>query len=186
MTTLYTPPVPLLGFAAFSGTGKTTLLTQLLPILRRRGLRVAMIKHAHHAFDVDKPGKDSYELRKAGAAQMLIASSRRSALITENESELEPELASLLQQLNYDNLDLVLVEGFKHEHFPKVELHRKSLRHPLLFLQDPSVIALACDEAIEPSAALPVLDINQPDQVADFVCDYVAGAQTGAPRPERS
>jgi molybdopterin-guanine dinucleotide biosynthesis protein B len=170
-------PVPVLGIAAYSGTGKTTLLTKLLPLLRERGLRVAMIKHAHHTFDIDIPGKDSYELRKAGAVQTLIASGRRWALVTENETEAEPELNQLLPRLDYQNIDLVLVEGFKHERFPKIELHRKALQRPLLFLSDDSVIAIACDETLPQSNGLPVLDINQPAQLAEFIHNWVSDAK---------
>ncbi|MDA3868824.1 MAG: molybdopterin-guanine dinucleotide biosynthesis protein B, partial [Gammaproteobacteria bacterium] len=97
---------PVLGFAAYSGTGKTTLLVKVLPLLRARGLRVAMIKHAHHDFDIDQPGKDSYELRKAGAEQMLIASSYRRALMTETPAGTEPQLAELMAELNLESLDL--------------------------------------------------------------------------------
>lgn len=163
------PSVPVLGFAAFSGTGKTTLLARLIPLLRARGLRVAMIKHAHHEFDVDKPGKDSYELRKAGASQILIASSRRWALIHENEPIREPRLDELLSRLDTTGLDLVLVEGFKNERYPKIELRRRGLNRPLLFLEDPSVIALASDEDITGGHQLPVLDINDPEKIADFI-----------------
>ncbi len=174
MTSNHLPPV--LGFAAFSGTGKTTLLKQLIPLLRQRGLRIGLIKHAHHEFDVDKPGKDSYELRKAGAGQVLVASSRRWALMCDNETEEEPQLADMLRRLETQQLDLVLVEGFKHERFAKIELHREGLGHPLLFLSDNSVIALATDAEVPSAQTLPILDINNPEQIADFIqTEFIRG-----------
>ena len=103
---------PVLGFAAFSGTGKTTLLEKLIPQLTEQGIRIGMLKHAHHEFDIDTPGKDSYRLRKAGARQMLIASSRRQALMIDFETPREPRLDELITRLDLENIDLVLVEGF--------------------------------------------------------------------------
>lgn len=162
---------PVVGFAAHSGTGKTTLLKQLVPVLRARGIRVAVIKHAHHEFDTDRPDKDSYELRKAGATQMLVASSRRWALITENAEPQEPQLTELLRHIDGDAVDLVLVEGFKREPFPKIELHRSARQRPLQFLSDPSIVAVACDQAaiLPGTQSLAVLDINAPEQIADFI-----------------
>lgn len=167
------PRVPVLGFAAFSGTGKTTLLTRLLPVLKAHGLRIGMVKHAHHSFDIDQSGKDSYELRKAGAEQMLIASRNRWALMVDHESRQEPELRALLPHLDQSAIDVILVEGFKHEPIPKIELHRPSLGHPLLFPQDDSVIAVACDAPLPVETALPVLDINDPEQIARFILERV-------------
>lgn len=162
-------PCPIIGFAAYSGTGKTTLLEQVLPLLRGAGVRLAVIKHAHHDFDIDQPGKDSYRLRKAGAGQMLIASSRRSALMVENEPEREPVLAELVQQLHINDLDLIIVEGFRHEAFPKIELHRPSLGKPLLHSEDKNIIAIASDDHSAYESRLPRLDINQPEQIALFI-----------------
>lgn len=173
-------PVPLLGFAAFSGTGKTTLLRALLPLLKERGLRVGVIKHAHHTFDIDVPGKDSYELRRAGAAQMLVASRHRWALVTETPGSQEPRLAELLSYLSADTLDLVLVEGFKAETFPKIELHRPSLGHPLLCHTDPSVIAIATDAPLPDAPSLPLLDLNDPAGIMAFVVT-TTGAGLAAP-----
>jgi molybdopterin-guanine dinucleotide biosynthesis adapter protein len=168
--------IPVLGFAAFSGTGKTTLLVRLLPLLASRGLRIGMIKHAHHSFEVDTPGKDSYELRKAGAAQMLIASRQRWALMVENdEPGTEPALAELLPRLDHKALDVILVEGFKHERFPKIELYRPSLRKPLLFLEDDCVIAVASDAPLPVECPLPILDLNDPAQIVDFIFREVLG-----------
>jgi molybdopterin-guanine dinucleotide biosynthesis protein MobB len=177
--------VPLLGLAAFSGTGKTTLLRRLLPLLTARGLRVAVIKHAHHSFDLDKPGKDSYELRKAGACRMLVASRNRRALVEETPGDPEPRLAELLAGLRQDDLDLVLVEGFKHESFPKIELHRPGLGRPLLFPDDPSILAVATDGELPESTRLPVLPLNDARAIADFVVRYAAegGHRTPASTP---
>ncbi len=167
--------IPVLGFAAYSGTGKTTLLKQLLPLLRGRGLRIGMIKHAHHNFDIDTPGKDSYELRKAGANEMLIASGKRWALMVETEQEGDPVLQEMLERLDQDNLDLVLVEGFKHEEFSKIELHRPSVGKPLIFPEDPNVIAIATDAEFSQATELPILDINDIAAVAEFVTKEFLG-----------
>ena len=166
--------VPIIGFCAWSGTGKTTLLTQLLPILVAQGLKVAVIKHAHHNFDIDHPGKDSYVLREAGASQMLIASRKRMALMTEfDEDHAEPSLADALERLVMRELDLVLVEGFKHESYQKIELHRPELNKPLMFPDDPNIIAIASDgPVIENRNILPKLNLNKPEQIAQFILDY--------------
>lgn len=161
--------VPVLGIAAYSGTGKTTLLRKVLPLLRGKGLRVAVIKHAHHSFDTDVPGKDSYELRKAGAVQMLVASRHRWALVTETGDAAEPRLGELLARLDHRNLDLILVEGFKTEAFPKIELHRPSLGHPLLCSLDKTIIAVASDAAVAVGPTVQVLDLNQPEQITEFI-----------------
>jgi len=163
---------PVLGFAAFSGTGKTTLLKQLIPSLADRGIRVGVIKHAHHNFDIDQPGKDSYELRKAGARQMLVASSRRWALMTEADNGTEPRLDDLIGRLDLDNIDLVLVEGFKHVPFSRIELHRPALGHPLLYPDDNSVIAVATDTPVD-TGSLPWLDINDAAAVTEFVLTWL-------------
>jgi molybdopterin-guanine dinucleotide biosynthesis adapter protein len=165
--------LPVLGFAAYSGTGKTTLLTQLIPILREKGLRIAMIKHAHHRFDVDKPGKDSYELRKAGASQMLICSSRRFALMSDLEEEREPELPEYLERLDTDKADLVLVEGFKNVAFPKIELNRPELGKDLIFPNDENIIAVGTDSAEEIDTQLPVLPLNEPQVIAEFILNWI-------------
>jgi len=168
--------IPVLGFAAYSGTGKTTLLKQLLPLLRGSGLRIGVIKHAHHDFDIDTPGKDSYELRKAGANEMLIASGRRWALMVETEREGDPQLQEMLNRLDQNNLDLVLVEGFKHEAFSKIELHRPSVGKPLIFPEDSNIIAIATDGELSAQSGLPLLDINDIQAIAEFVTADFLGA----------
>lgn len=164
-------PIPLVGFCAYSGTGKTTLLTKLVPLLTAEGVRVGVVKHAHHDFDIDHTGKDSYQLRQAGARQMLVASCRRTVLIEEHENPLrEPRLHEVLKSLKPGGLDLVLVEGFKHEAIPKIELHRKGLKRPLIFPHDPHVVALATDYPIDQTdLSVTVLDINNIQQIALFI-----------------
>lgn len=165
--------LPLLGFCAWSGTGKTTLLRQLIPRLCEQGLRTAVIKHAHDGFDLDRPGKDSWELRKAGATQTLVASRRRIAMIHERpEPAGEPRLQELLDMLDPGQLDLVMVEGFKNEVFAKIELHRPSLQRPLLCGERPHIIAVASDQPIELPRPLPLMDLNQPQQVIDFILQF--------------
>ncbi len=166
--------MPVIGFAAFSGTGKTTLLLKLIPLLKAAGVRLAVVKHAHHAFDVDHPGKDSYRLREAGADEMLVASRRRMAWIRENTQEVEPTLHDALAALNPDGLDLVLVEGFKGDAFPKIELNRSATQAPLLFLSDPNIVAIATDAGTlaEEAGTLPVLSINDPGAIVDFILSF--------------
>ena len=163
-------PLPILGFCAFSGTGKTTLLTQLIPLLVANDVRIAMIKHAHHAFDIDHPNNDSYRLRQAGANQMLISSANRWALMHEHENKQdEPSLAKLIQQLDFDAADLILVEGFKKEPINKIELHRPSLGLPLLCEKDDHVIAIASDEKMKMTRDIAQLELNNPDEITQFI-----------------
>ena len=165
--------IPIIGFAAYSGTGKTTLLVKLLPILKRRGLRIGVIKHAHHTFDLDVPGKDSFELRKAGADQTLVASRRRWALMVETaDNESDPGVEELVARLHDEDLDLVLVEGFKLSSLPKIELYRTTSRRPLRCTRDPTVIAVAADGPLTEAVDCPVLDLNVPQSVAEFICQY--------------
>ncbi|EGQ8961253.1 bifunctional molybdopterin-guanine dinucleotide biosynthesis adaptor protein MobB/molybdopterin molybdotransferase MoeA [Vibrio parahaemolyticus] len=171
----HTLNIPILGFAAYSGTGKTTLLESLLPKLTEAGLRIGMLKHAHHNFDVDKPGKDSYRLRKAGASQMLIASRNRFALMTETP-EAEAEFEYLLTRFDEDKLDVVLVEGCKNIAFPKIELHREEVGKPWLYPHDDNIIAIASDSA-ELDSELPQMNINDLDAIAQFVLQYVQDAK---------
>jgi len=176
MTSLEHFPIPLLGFAAFSGTGKTTLITQLLPKLTEHGLRIGMVKHSHHDIEMDNPNKDSYKLRKAGACQMVLASPHRTILFAEQEEPEEPKLITQLNWLNTNELDLVLVEGFRHEAFTKIELHRPSLNKPLLAVDDQHIIAIATDAAIDQKElfdkGLAYLDLNDINTIADFIIQY--------------
>lgn len=167
--------IPVLGFVAASGTGKTTLLACVLPILKARGLQVGLIKHSHHNFQIDQPGKDSFRLREAGASPVLLVSSYRRAVITEMSPVHEPRLDEEVRQLADKNLDLILVEGFKAEKFPKIELHRSGLGQPLLYPDDPDIVAVASDVALALPDALVALDLNQPGAVAEFIL-----ARTGA------
>ncbi len=161
--------VPVLGFAAYSGSGKTTLLRKLIPLLRQNGLRLAVIKHAHHKVEIDKPGKDSYELRKAGAGQVLLATAQRWALMVEEDVGGDPDLQIMLNRLDTSSLDFILVEGFRHVPFPKIELHRPALGKPPIYPQDSSIIAVATDSELPASTDLPVLDINNPGEIQDFI-----------------
>lgn len=159
------------GFAGYSGSGKTTLIEQLIPRLIARGLRVSLIKHAHHDFDIDKPGKDSYRHRQAGAAEVLITCNSRYALLHELRGAAEPTLAEHLERLSA--CDLVLVEGFKNDPIPKIEIHRPVHGRPLIYPENPYVVAVASDADLELSPPLSRLDLNDPDAVADFIAAYV-------------
>lgn len=155
----------LVGLCGWSGAGKTTLLSRLIPELRARGHKVATIKHAHHGFDIDKPGKDSHVHREAGASEVLVASSRRWALIHELRDEAESTLSDLLSHLS--PVHLVLVEGFKRDSHPKVEIHRVALGKSLLQPEDSCIRAVASDTHLD--IAVPVLDLNNPVEVTDFL-----------------
>jgi molybdopterin-guanine dinucleotide biosynthesis adapter protein len=155
-----------LGLAGWSGSGKTTLLVRLIPLLVARGLKVATIKRAHHEFDIDTPGKDSYEHRQAGASEVIVSSSRRWAQMHELRDEPEPDLAMLLQRISA--CDLILVEGFKRERHPKLEVYRPSVGKPPLFADDPRVIAVASDVAL-PAPCPPWVDLNDIEAVANCV-----------------
>lgn len=157
-----------LGFAGYSGSGKTTLLTYLIARLKARGLQVGVIKHTHHEFDIDHPGKDSYELRHAGAARIAVGSSKRWALIVERPVLVEPNLGEMLGILG-GGLDLILVEGFRHEAFPKIEIYRPSLQRALLAASDTSIIAIASDEPIVHGPPVPRLDLNDIEAIEAFV-----------------
>lgn len=163
---------PILGFAAYSGTGKTTLLRKLIPQLRAQGLRLAIVKHSHHDFEIDHPGKDSYELHHAGSMQTLITSRYRSALIREHATTEDPDLSYSLQQLDLSQIDLVIVEGFRDDpQLTRIELHRPSLNKPLIYPQTHNIIAIASDEPLQTS--LPQLDLNRIGDICAFVLNWL-------------
>jgi len=160
---------PILGFAAASGTGKTTLLTQLLPLLNQAGLCVGLIKHSHHDFDIDHAGKDSFRLREAGATPVVLVSKYRRAIIEEFLNPLEPQLINQIALFDAANVDLILVEGFRSEPFAKIELHRAALNQPFLCLNDVHIIAVATDNTANAPHTLPHLNLNNPVEIADFI-----------------
>lgn len=168
-----------IGLAGWSGSGKTTLVTQLIPALVRRGLRVSTMKHAHHAFDVDKPGKDSYQHRAAGATEVMIGSGKRWALMHELREEAEPDSLSLMQHMT--PVDLLIIEGWKKEGHEKIEIHRPSHGKPLIQPEDPKVVAVASDEDL-PGLPVPRLDLNDIEAVADFILAHCGLSGTEAAR----
>ena len=153
------------GLAGYSGSGKTTLLERLIPYFTAQGLTLALIKHAHHDFDIDQPGKDSYRHRQAGATEVLVSSDQRWALMHELRGAEAPSLQALLAQLS--PCDLVLVEGFKREPIPKLEIHRLANAKPLLFPEDPNIIAIATDASI--ATALPRFELTATDAIGLFI-----------------
>ena len=159
----------LIGLAGWSGSGKTTLLAKLIPVLIARGRTVSTLKHAHHEFDIDKPGKDSHTHRIAGAREVLISSARRWALMHELRDEPEPSLRELLTHLS--PVDLVIVEGYKTQSHPKLEVHRASVGKPLLYPNDPHVVAIASDTR-PPNLSLPFADLNDIEAIAYLVCEH--------------
>lgn len=166
--------IPLLGFVAYSGTGKTTLLEKLIPILTDSNIRIGLIKHAHHNFDIDIPGKDSYRLRKAGAQQVLVASNTRQALIIENQDlEQEPDLAQCIASLQTDKLDLILVEGFKHVAYPKIEINRSTHVQPFMYQDDSNIIAVISDVKLEFPDNITVIDLNNLEDITGFILSYL-------------
>lgn len=162
--------LPLLGITAYSGTGKTTLLKKLIPLLQQANIKVALIKHSHHDMDIDIPGKDSYELRKAGATQTIVACDRRWALMTETTNQ-PVDLACLAERLDPTQLDLILVEGFKHEPIAKIALFREQIGKPFANLIDHHVIAIASD--IPLATTVPLLDINDPTAISQFIVKWL-------------
>lgn len=164
---------PLIGFCAHSGTGKTTLIAQLISLLKEQGLRVAVIKHGHHTVELDTQGKDTYRFREAGAEQVIFASNKQMAVMQANHEQVEEvSLQQALQLIQMQAADLVLVEGFKHEAFPKIELHRQALGNDFLYHSDPNTIAIASDNK-DTQHPIPTLDINQPEQIVQFILDEV-------------
>ena len=162
------------GIAGYSGSGKTTLIERALPVLASRGVRVSVIKHTHHDFDIDRPGKDSWRLREAGAREVLLASDRRYAVLHEHLNEVPPVLDVLLSRLA--DCDLVLVEGYKREPIPKLEVHRAGTNKPWLFPDDPHIIAVASDVA--PPGNMPLIDINNIEQLTDFIIKHALSRTT--------
>jgi len=161
------------GFAGYSGSGKTTLIEKLIPLFVQRGLRVSLIKHAHHSFDIDQPGKDSFRHRHAGCTEVLVTSSRRWALMHELRGAPEPGLTEQIERLS--PCDLLLVEGFKHERIPKLEVYRAEVGESLLHPHDPDIVAIASDAKVD--TRLPQLDINAPESVAAFILQHVGLGQ---------
>ena len=156
----------IIGLAGWSGSGKTTLVTKVVPCLIGRGLKVSTLKHAHHGFDLDQPGKDSFMHRAAGATEVIISSAKRFAILHELRGEEEWDLGPLLAKAA--TVDLVLVEGFKRDPFPKIEIYRKENGKPLLYPDDPHIVAIASDAAL-PSAKIPVVDLNNIEAIADVL-----------------
>jgi molybdopterin-guanine dinucleotide biosynthesis protein B len=158
----------LFGFAGWSGSGKTTVIERVIPHLRDHGLSVSLIKHAHHTFDIDQPGKDSWRHRRAGCGEVLITSPVRWALMRELRGEPELTLPGALHRLS--PCDLVLVEGYKRAAIPKLEIHRPAIGKPLLFPDDPQIIGLATDATDQfPDTGLPVLDLSNVHAISEFV-----------------
>ena len=160
----------IIGLAGWSGCGKTTLLTKLIPRLVARGLAVSTVKHAHHAFDLDQPGKDSHTHRLAGASEVLVGSAARWALVHELRGAAEPTLRELLAKLA--RVDLVIVEGYKREPHPKLEVYRAAVRKPLLHPDDPHIVAIASDQPVP--AGIPVVALDDVDAIVDIILRHAA------------
>src|SRR5215467_2711493 len=156
------------GFAGWSGSGKTTLIEQLIPRFVKRGLKVSMIKHAHHSFDVDQPGKDSYRHRAAGASEVMVVSDQRWVIMHELRGESEPTLEEQIERVS--PCDLLLVEGHKHHPLPKLEVWRKDNAKPHLFPEDAHIVAIATDAPVE--TRLPRLDLNDYKGIEEFIVKY--------------
>ena len=161
----------IIGLAGWSGSGKTTLITKLIPRLIARGITVSTLKHAHHGFDLDQPGKDSFMHRTAGATEVIISSAKRFAILHELREEPEWDLPDLLGKLA--PVDLVLVEGYKRDPFPKLEIHRLANAKPLLHPDDSHIVAIASDAPL-PQVKLPVVDLNDIERIADLLVEHAA------------
>ena len=160
----------ILGLAGWSGSGKTTLLMALIPELVSRGVSVSTLKHAHHEFDIDKPGKDSWVHRQAGATEVMVASSRRWALMRELRDMPEPSLDELIERMS--PVDVLLVEGFKFHPHPKIEIYRPVVEKPLLYPDDPHIVAIASDEVLSVPLPLPLLPLDEPAVIASFILSH--------------
>jgi len=176
-------PMRVVGLAGWSGAGKTRLLTRVIPVLVRRGLSVSTVKHAHHDFDIDKPGKDSWLHREAGASEVAVVSGRRWAIVHELRGANEPPLAEILAKL--DPVDLVIVEGYKRLSIPKLEVYRAAVGKPFLHTEDDCIVAIASDTPL-PQAQLPVLPVDDAEGIADVLaaealpCERLGASQAGA------
>jgi len=166
----------IMGIVGWSGSGKTSLMVALLPVLREHGLKVSTMKHAHHAFDVDTPGKDSFLHREAGASEVLVVTGSRWVLMHESRDEPEPTIEALIERMT--PVDLLLIEGFKTHSHPKLEIHRPAEGRPLLCAQDPEIVAVACDVALA-GVAVPVLDLNDPRAIAGFILGHTGLGVSG-------
>jgi molybdopterin-guanine dinucleotide biosynthesis protein B len=164
----------IIGLAGWSGSGKTTLIKKLIPCLLARGLKVSTLKHAHHGFDLDQPGKDSFFHRTAGATEVIISSAKRWAILHELRGEPEWDLPALTAKMS--PVDLVLVEGFKRDAFPKLEIHRAANGKPLIHPADPHIVAVAADSAL-PDAKVPVVDLNDIDAIADLLLKHAVAVE---------
>jgi molybdopterin-guanine dinucleotide biosynthesis protein B len=162
--------VKVFGFAGYSGSGKTTLIENVIPVLVEQGVRVSLIKHAHHAFDVDQPGKDSYRHRKAGASEVMLTSAKRWILMHEIDGQPEPELPQQLRRMS--PCDIVLIEGFKKQPIPKLEIHRKAHGVPFLFGDDPHIVGIATDERLD--TELPQFGLDDYAGLSAFVLEKAA------------
>jgi len=171
-------PGPVIGFVGPSGAGKTTLLVGVLPLLRAAGLRTGVVKHAHHGFDLDPPGKDSHRVRVAGAAEVLLSTRGGWALLAATDDE-RPRLLEIVRRLGWDRLDLALVEGFQGEPYPKIEVLRGESARPVRYLDDPWVVAVAATGALPAATALPVLDLDSPERIASFVLAFARWWRAG-------
>lgn len=158
------------GLVGWSGSGKTTLVAKLLPELIGRGFGVSTMKHTHHNFDIDKKGKDSYEHRMAGATEVLITGAKRWAILHENRNAPEPSIDDLLARM--EDVDLVLIEGFKSHGHQKMEVFRPAVGKPLLCSDDPTIVAVACDAHL-PDIDLPVIDLEDIKAIADFIIGHL-------------
>jgi molybdopterin-guanine dinucleotide biosynthesis protein B len=167
----------IIGLAGWSGSGKTTLITKVIPRLVERGVRVSTLKHAHHGFDLDQPGKDSFVHRVAGATEVVISSARRFAILHELREEPEWDLAGLLKK--FSPVDLVLVEGFKRDAFPKLEIHRVANGKPLLHLEDPHIVAIAADAPL-PAAKVPLVDLDDIEAIVALLLERAIPIEAAA------
>ena len=179
----YNPTMRIIGLAGWSGSGKTTLITKALPRLIARGNRVSTLKHAHHGFDLDQPGKDSFMHRTAGATEVVISSAKRFAILHELRDEPEWDFPDLLQKLS--PVDLVLVEGYKRDAFPKLEVHRAENGKPLLQPDDPHIVAIASDRPLQ-NAKVPVIDLNDIEGICDLLLKHAAPISSGTAALKRA